>query len=417
MDYGGGKLRGVNRYLYNSLRRPEVCFRWSTNGVQRCRFFGVATGALACGDKFLAPDEQCECANGSTSCPGCTDCQLTGSGAAARECSRSTFYMHPLQNAALASPYAGDLPSPQCCSAAGVLQPSSAACTTVGGTSGRCSNGYCADPCAAYGMEECGSAGGGCQVRCKPAGSGSGSGSGACSAEYGDLMAFVGDQAAGSKCGPEQGQWCVRGACVATTPGAPQEPVGPDPRGEPARPVTAAPTGSPTAYPTTPHPTLFPTRKPTPKPTPRPTTFAEADFAALCDDTAPKCKAKQRGIVRYGNKVDGWSHRPFGKGNTFACAPNTFKRDPALATTAKALAGANKCQFLQKEWAVFDFVSVAKQEASVEGPGMLQFGKKPKFVYKVLTAPGEETFTCNAGYFGIDPAPGKSKKCFFFPFE
>lgn len=270
MDYGGGKIRGTNRYAYSILTRDKSCFRLTNayeSRIPKCPYWRNATGDLACGDRFLLPEEECECADGSTSCTGCVECKLTHT---SQECSVSTFFMHPKNSLADGNPLieGGSFSSPECCSSAtGVLESVTTPCTTAEGTEGRCNFGRCLDTCAAYGMSICGVEGGGCMQECKPSG-------GQCRADYyrKNAKTYIGEVDNGSKCmrSSDTEGWCVAGECVATTAplGSTRSVI------ESGQIRTKVPTAQPTPYPTTPQPTFFPTNQPTaPTPAPVPTSF------------------------------------------------------------------------------------------------------------------------------------------------
>ncbi|GBG23931.1 Zinc metalloproteinase-disintegrin-like cobrin [Hondaea fermentalgiana] len=198
MDYGSGRIRGTKRYAYNLLGRERSCYR--TNNafarIPQCPYWRNATGDLACGDRFLLPEEECECEDGSTSCTGCVMCRLQDT---SRQCSTKTFFMHP-KYATEPIVEGGSFSSPECCTAAGVLGTVSDTCTMPDGEKGRCSLGRCVNPCAVFGMTRCGEQNNGCLQKCKPRGE-------TCEANYykKNTDHYAGEIDNGSKCARDNG--------------------------------------------------------------------------------------------------------------------------------------------------------------------------------------------------------------------
>mmetsp|Transcript_36308 Transcript_36308/g.58137 ORF Transcript_36308/g.58137 Transcript_36308/m.58137 type:complete len:539 (-) Transcript_36308:3253-4869(-) len=163
MDYGNGILHGTGQVGFGSLRQPEMCggLQQSKQSIEACpKMLPTEASKPRCGDKYVStPGEECECANGTTRCAGCTKCKLDHH----VQCS-STFFMNP---SGLRQP--GGIKSlSECCSSNGKFVEAGKLCSLPGGIKGKCVNGNCEDPCFSSGLKYCGETSDSCTVECGP---------------------------------------------------------------------------------------------------------------------------------------------------------------------------------------------------------------------------------------------------------
>jgi len=116
MDYGDGTLDGI--YQFNDYRKDEMCAEIERT-VKNCSYW--ADLEETCGDGFVDPSEECECASFETSCLYCENCKLTGD----KECSPEGVL------------------GGECCTDEGYFHLPSQVCYTHDCTVGYCSLGYC----------------------------------------------------------------------------------------------------------------------------------------------------------------------------------------------------------------------------------------------------------------------------------
>jgi len=210
MDYADGSIIGSpNLFRFQFSRRTEMCTVLQRSIDENCQHLTL-TSQARCGDKSLTSNEECECANGSTSCTGCSKCKLTAS-----VCSSGTYMFKNAQGLIV---YA----DPKCC-ASNKYTSSSTACT-----SGYCENGACVNKCLAMQQSLCGSVNGGCRAKCSDGNT--------CSANVVYNGNYIGNMVQGTQC--SDGTCDNAGNCIASV---------------------------------TKYPTIAPTNKPTSKPTIAPT--------------------------------------------------------------------------------------------------------------------------------------------------
>jgi len=258
MDYGDGKLNG--KYQFNSKYRKEPMCSTIAGIAGTCPH--MSDWLAKCGNSIIENDEECECADGSTSCRFCSMCKLTSG----TQCSPESIH------------------SSSCCSDAGEFKAPDTLCDFAG------SKGYCsAGKCSLTANSICGNSWFGpfcglndnneCKASCEVGGK--------CDTLSRWKLAdgtSANDLRDGTSCRVHEGDSCTPGVCSAGTcvvsANAPPAascggfiPTLPFSKPTPAATVkstdnvsTPAPTPSPTF-----EPTLKPTLKPTPKPTPKAT--------------------------------------------------------------------------------------------------------------------------------------------------
>jgi len=154
---GSGFYDGVMQF--HPFNQPELCEMMTALIDTNCPdIVQSSTPSLrSCGDSILAPWEQCECADGSTSCGTCVHCNLT----APTTCS-TTFAIRQPSDLGFIKVGPLLLSSPECCN-----DGQSAIATSCNSGQSMCNlGGFCVSICNALGYTACGTDSTGCVQQC-----------------------------------------------------------------------------------------------------------------------------------------------------------------------------------------------------------------------------------------------------------
>lgn len=276
-EYGQGNTGGImdyGNYFYNGvvqfhpLKRAEMCAEFQLSLA--CSYFVMSPLVKRCGDKVLNEEEECECLDGSTNCPGCKDCKPLDKGI---ECSSEDFVFRQVDQKTTMAAAQSSLAQEGCCKGKRFVSVLEGKCTGEGGT---CEFGQCQYRCDKFKIPSCELINDGCLLPCMLYGRD-------CSV---DLRTTSGQEISkvtdGVRCAGNG--VCGNGRCLNST-------VSRDPTDSPTR-MPTRPSVSPTKRPTRRRRrrTVFPTRSPTTKsPTKKPTTRKPTATPTEFPTWAPTC--------------------------------------------------------------------------------------------------------------------------------